>query len=367
MPVSLRRLWRVPVGEGYSSPVVVNDRIFIMTRRGGDEVCLALSAKDGKEIWNYAYDCPFKVHSAAVAAGPGPKATMAYADGRIFAFGITEVLTCLDAQTGKLVWQNDFRKQFNPFWPETGASASPLALDGKCIVQIGVKDKGGLAAFDQTTGKLIWQSDGDGPSYTAPEYAKFGGAGQIISLTQSSIVGVQPDSGKALWSFPFKTPYDQNIVSPVFYKNSVIFTGTEQMVMALTFPETGGGTAATPTPGWQRKEHSSYMSAPVINGERLFLFSEKKKGVLVCLHPMDGRILWESPGRMGDYASLTLVQDKLLMLTDDAKLRVIDAAAPDYHEIISWDVAPSSTWAHPAISGGRIYVKDVDHLACLTF
>ncbi len=375
LPKELKTVWRVEIGEGYSSPIVVGDRVFIMTRQANEEVCLALDAATGKQIWRYGYDCPFSVHSAAVGAGPGPKATMAHGNGRLFAFGITEVLTCLDAETGKLIWQHDFSKEFNSYWPETGASGSPLLVDGLCIAQIGKENEGGIRAFDQATGKEIWATPGDGPSYAAPELMPSIDGQLIVTFTQGSLIGVDPHSGKLHWKWPFKTSYNQNIVSPVAYKHLVIFAGTEQpitaiYVMNMIRPEGTIGAGDTYYPiglQWENKEHSSYMNSPVLIGDRLFFFSEKKKGVLVCLDPANGKTLWESEPRLGEYATLIVYDGKLLMLTDDAKLRLIEVSGEKCVELAVWETAPSSVWAHPAVVGSAIYIKDLKHISRLEF
>ncbi len=375
LPQKLKPVWRVRVGLGYSSPLVVGDRVYQMAREekapeGDVEICLALDAVTGKILWRHAYPVPYTVHSAAVAAGPGPKATPAVSDGKIYLFGITEILTCLDCESGRLIWRENFEQKYKPIWPETGASASPLIVGKLCIAQMGIENKGGVVAFDKATGKEAWRTPGDGPSYTAPELFTFGGIRQVVTLTQESLVGIDVESGRQLWRAPFKTEYNQNIVSPVVYKNLVIYTGVDQGVFAIRIEvaeDSKGQKQFKAIPAWSNKKDFSYMSAPVVHGDHGFMLSGKRKGSLICFKAETGELVWVSPGRFGDYASITLAGDKLLVLNDSAQMKVIPAEPAGYKELTVWEVAPSATWAHPALVNSRLYVKDVDSLACLEF
>ena len=106
-----------------------------------------------------------------------------------------------------------------------------------------------------------------------------------------------------------------------------------------------------------------YMDSPVLVGDHLYFRSNKRAGTFVCLDPATGELVWQSPGRWAAYASVIAVGDRLLVLTDEAELKVIAADPSAYQELASWEVATSSTWSHLALSGSRVYVKDEEHLA----
>src|SRR5262249_14549967 len=86
--------WRVSIGEGYSSPVIADGRLFILGRISGDrEVCYCLDAASGKELWKHAYAAPYT--PADPSAGKGPKSTPAVDGDRVYAYGVAGMLHCL--------------------------------------------------------------------------------------------------------------------------------------------------------------------------------------------------------------------------------------------------------------------------------
>lgn len=363
LPKELKLRWKVEVGEGYSSPVIMDERVYMMVRRGEDEVVICLDAKDGKEIWAKGFSVPFKVHPAALTAGPGPKATCLLTENLVIAFGITELFVALDRNSGELIWKHDFHKQFNPAWPETGTSGSPIRIGDTVVVPIGTKDKGGPAAFDLKTGKIRWQLDGDGPSYAAPDVFEILDSSQIITFTQKSLLGIRSAKGKMLWSLPFETPYGQNIVEPILIGNRIIYTGVDKTIQAVDLAKGPQGNFST-SPAWENKDHSSYMSQPVLIKDHVLFHSEKQKGMFVCLNGATGALSWESPPRMGDYVSFSRVGDTILALHNDATLRAIKARTDQFEELAHWTVADGETWAWPAFLDSRIFVKDVKHIYC---
>ena len=103
-PDALQRQWSIDVGLGYATPVLVGDRIYMFTRQDGDEVMTALDAATGAEVWRTAYPAPFTMNPATAPHREGPKATPAYAAGRLFAHGMTGTVTAFDAATGRQLW-----------------------------------------------------------------------------------------------------------------------------------------------------------------------------------------------------------------------------------------------------------------------
>ena len=104
-PETLTRKWKVDVGEGYGTPIVVGNVVYAFTRRDGNEVMTALDADTGKERWHTAYPAPYIPSSPAAAHGAGPKATPAFHDGKLFTLGISGIVAAFDAVSGKLVWR----------------------------------------------------------------------------------------------------------------------------------------------------------------------------------------------------------------------------------------------------------------------
>ena len=101
-PDTLTRRWRVAVGEGYSTPLLISNTLYTFSRLGDTEALTALDAATGAKRWTTSYPAPFTPSKPAAAHGAGPKATPVFHDGRIFTLGIVECSTsvadrgCLD-------------------------------------------------------------------------------------------------------------------------------------------------------------------------------------------------------------------------------------------------------------------------------
>jgi len=350
-PKSLRRGWSVEVGIGHSTPALVEGRLYVHARQGDDEVILCLDAATGRELWRDRYAAPYEMDPTAEGHGKGPKSSPTVSGGRVFTLGISGVLSCLDAKTGRVVWRNDSKAA-----PQYGNAMSPLVKDDLCVVHLGGAGKGSILAFEASTGKKRWSWDGDGPGYASPILASIAGRPQVITQTQSFAVGISPTDGKLMWKLDYKTNFDQNSVTPVAFENSVILSGFKNGTVAYRLD------GEKPEQVWSTTDVSMYMSTPILKGDRLYGFSEKRRGQFFCMDAKTGKTLWTGEGRQGDNAALLDGGGILLALTTEKKLIVFDASDKAYTERARLDVAESPTWAHPVVSGSTIFIKDEQRL-----
>ena len=190
-PEKLTRQWKVEVGLGYASPVLVGGRVYLFSRQGENEILQALNADTGAKIWDSSYPATFTVSPAAARHEKGPKSTPTFAAGKLFTLGMTGIVTAFDAATGKRLWQTPA----SPPGPLYHTAMSPLVDRGLVIVHVGGHNQGALTAFDASTGAVKWRWDGDGPGYGSPIVTEFDGTRQIITLTQDNLVGVAAATG----------------------------------------------------------------------------------------------------------------------------------------------------------------------------
>jgi len=163
-PKSWKQSWRVEVGEGYSSPVVADGRVFVNSRRDPDEVVMAISLVDGKVLWEHKYPAGFQKNQYAAEMAKGPHATPLIAENRLFTLGVSGVLVAWDATSGRELWKKDFSKLIDTTKMFCGTAASPLMIDGNVIVQVGSDIHGGqIMSLDPKTGSTIWEWRGPGP------------------------------------------------------------------------------------------------------------------------------------------------------------------------------------------------------------
>ena len=346
-PETLKQKWKVTVGEGHSSPVVAGGRIYLHSRQGEREAVSCLRPENGQTVWQEGYAAPYTMNPAATGHGKGVKSTPVVEGGRIYTFGISGILSCLDAASGKLQWRKEFGS------PAFGTATSPVVDRGLLIVYVGTREHGALTAFDTRTGVEKWSWKGDGPAYASPIVVELNGSRQVITQSQKNIVAVSASTGELLWKIPFATAYEQNIVTPVLFQDMLIFSGLGNGTMAVRNGQTV----------WHNKDLSMYMNSPVVAGERLYGLSNRNKGEFFCLNARDGAALWTSPGRQGDNAAIVDAGPVLLALTTDAELIVIRKNPKAFEVVRKYTVADSPTWAHPVLVGNDILIKDATTLA----
>jgi outer membrane protein assembly factor BamB len=364
-PEKLTKKWSVAIGQGHSSPIFAAGRIYVLSRQQDREVISAVKPEDGKVLWSQSYPAPYKMNEAAVAHGEGPKSTPVFANDSLYTLGISGILSCLNAATGDLRWRKDFSKQFQHTSPLFGTAMSPALDNGVLIAHVGGNDDGALTAFDAASGDVKWTWKGDGPSYSSPVIVTPSGVRQVVTQTQQNIVGVDVASGELLWQIPFSTPYVQNIVTPVFFRSTLIYSGLSKGTFGASITKARGQWSITEL--WNNQEVSMYMSSPVLAGNLLFGFSHKNKGQFFCLDANTGKTQWLSDPRQGDNAAILQVGQRLLLLKDDAELIIAQVSAKAFEPLRRYKVADSPTWAHPLVLEIGIVIKDADSLAFWSF
>jgi outer membrane protein assembly factor BamB len=359
-PEKLTRKWKVEVGLGYATPVVIGNRVYMFARQGDEEVLGALDADTGKVLWRATYPAAFTISPAAARHEKGPKATPTFADGKLFTLGMTGIVSAFDAATGKRLWQTP-PSQPGPLYH---TSMSPLIDRGLAIVHVGSHGRGALTAFDVNTGAVKWRWDGDGPGYGSPIVAEFDGTRQIITFTQDNLVGVSASTGALLWKRRFETNYTQNCITPVLYGQTVIVSGLDKGVTAFKLVKANG--QWNPVDVWENTEVSMYMTNGVIVHDAFVALSHKNSGQFFALDARTGKTIWKSAPRQATNAAISRAGDLLFILKDDAELLIARSGAKGLETVKTYAVADSATWSAPAVSGRRLFVKDVASLTLWT-
>ena len=362
-PPALTRAWSLEVGLGHSSPVVAGGKVVQQARQGEEEVVRCIDAASGKVVWQAAFAAgPFAPRPVARAHGRGPFATPTVADGKVYTLGVSGVLACYDLASGKRLWQKTFANEYEKPYPIWGAANSPLIDGTRCILTVGTDADGALAAFHKDTGEALWRVTDVGPAYTSPQIATLAGKRQVVTLTHKRLCGADDQTGKLLWQIPFKVRYDMNIITPVVHGDLVVYSGYHEGTAAVRVAAGDGKLAAQKR--WHNKGESMFMSSPVRRDGHIYGLSMRGKGTLVCLALADGKTAWASPGRMGEYASLVLVGDRLLVMTTGGDLLLVAADPGGYRELARSHLTDRPVWAHLAVTDKVLCVKDKTHLTC---
>lgn len=356
-PASWQQRWRADVGEGYASPVVSGGRVFVHSRRDPQEVIIALDAATGKPVWEQRYEAAFTKNQYANAMAKGPNATPLVSEGRLFTLGVTGILTAWEAATGRQLWQKDFSKTVDSSKLFCGTAASPILAHGLVVVQVGSDVHGGqIVGIDPATGATRWTWKGPGPGYASPILVDIAGTSQLVTMTNSSVLGVNARTGAALWSVPFPDEWHENIVTPVWTGTHLIVSGTRQGTHAYTVGRTGE--AWTATQAWINKDVAMYMSSPVLADGVLFGLSARRKGQFVALDAKTGALKWSSEGRDADHASVLFTATHVVYLTSTGNLVLVKRGAGTFAREQEYEVASSSTFAVPLFVDGELLVRD---------
>lgn len=360
-PEALKQQWRVDIGLGYATPVLVGPRLYLFTRQGEEEVMTAIDAASGKAVWRSAYAAPFNMVGATARHGAGPKSTPTYANGRLFSLGMTNIVTAFDAATGKQLWQKPATKA----QPAFHTAMSPLVDGNLVIVHVGGPGEGALSAYDVATGNVRWTWTGDSPAYGSPIVVDLGGTRQVVTFTHQYLVGVSLANGELLWQRPFRTPSDTTSQTPILFRDTIIQNGRSNGVTAFRVVRRDGKWSTEDV--WQTKDVSLYMTNGVVADGVLYGLSHLNAGQYFGLDLATGAVLWRSEPRQAENAAMLLAGSAIFSLEDDGELVVMKTSRTAMDVLRRYDVADSQTWAQPTLSGNRLFVKDVSNLTLWTF
>ncbi|MFP6739915.1 MAG: PQQ-binding-like beta-propeller repeat protein, partial [Planctomycetota bacterium] len=287
-PEKLERRWRARVGTGYGSPLVAGSRVYQHARLDGEEVAWCFDLATGAVLWRESHPVPFKIGGGGERHGKGPKSCPVFADGRLFTMSITGVLTARDAATGKQLWRRDYSNRFKKSHPYWGAATSPLVDGGRVIAHYGTEEEGALIALDAVTGKEVWSQGKDGPCYSSPLLVEIGGVRQVVEWNHRVLAGVESESGRLLWEYPFPhETHNQNMPTPVFHKGRVLLGGENRGVHSIEPLYKAG--KWTVKKRWSQKKVALDMASAIVNGNLLYGLSHYDKGRFFCLDIETGK------------------------------------------------------------------------------
>jgi outer membrane protein assembly factor BamB len=360
-PEKLTQKWKVDVGTGYATPLVVGNRLYMFSRRGGNETMSALDAATGKEVWSTGYPVSFTMHSAATKHNEGPKSTPVFSNGKLFSIGMTGVVTAFDAGTGKQLWQKPGSMPQPMF---TSHAFSPLVDGGLVFFHTGGHMKGAIKAFDVNTGAEKWSWEGDGPGYGSPVVAELGGTRQLVTITQGKLVSLDPAAGTLLWERPYVSSNFTNAVTPVVYGQTVIVSGNGGPTVAVAVKKQGNQWVTENA--WENADIPYRLSNSVLVGDALFGLSSRNSGQYFSVDAKSGKTLWLSEPRQAGNAAVVRAGDVVFSLQDDGQLVVFRSGGTGFEQVKKYTVADSETWTQPTIIGNRVFVHDVSTLALWT-
>jgi outer membrane protein assembly factor BamB len=378
--------WRVPVDGGYSGPAVAGDRVYVfdyvategdrskpapakIDQLKGRERVRCFSAAAGRRLWEFAYDCPYRVSYPI-----GPRCTPTVAGGKVYTLGTMGHLHCLDASSGSAVWSHDLTKEYKTPSPVWGFAGHPLVDGQKVIVPVG-GDGSVLVAFDKDTGKELWRSlSAKEPGYSPPYVIEAGGKRQLIHWDAEAITSVDPETGKPYWSVDLQPQYEMAIAAPRRWHDHLFAGGIGRKSVLLKLA--ADKPAATEV--WRDKGVYPINSTPIVADGVIYGVNEG--GQLRAVKVDTGEMLWETTkpttgGKQNNTATAFLVKngDRYFLLSETGDLIIARLSPKGYEEVSRTKLIEPTTqvgydrvvdWSHPAFAHKCVFARNDKELIC---
>lgn len=349
-------IWRRPIGAAWSGFAIVGNTAFTQEQQDGDERVVACDLMTGTTLW--AHTNPARYHTTI--AGEGPRATPTVLSNRVFTFGGTGVLNCLDRTSGKLLWSRDVVAESKAKVLPWGCASSPLIVDDLVIVHGGEGSSRSLFAYHIEDGAPAWTGGSSDASYASPVPATLAGTPQVLAFNDGTVSGHDPATGTTLWERPWG---NGNVVcaSPVVVSsNRVLFSSGYGVGAELLEIAQGTAGKLSAKPLWKSIRMKAKFAHLFARDGFLYGLDD---GMLACVDLRDGSQRWKE-GRYGHGQGL-LVGDLYLLMAESGELVLLRPTPDAPNELSRFRVFDSKTWNPIALSGDLLLVRNDREAACL--
>ncbi|MCX7819149.1 MAG: PQQ-like beta-propeller repeat protein [Kiritimatiellae bacterium] len=367
-----RLLWTSrEAGRGYSTPVQVGDRLYLLgTLEGETESLIALDARDGRRVWA----TPF---GRMQGGHPGPRSTPTWADGRLFVLSSDGKLLCAEAPSGARVWMRDLVAEFDGRCGSWAYAESPL-VDGDRVICTPGGTNATIVALDRANGRTLWtcavrraretetgarrsRRPYGTAGYASVVAAEIGGVRQYVQFLDGGVVGVAAEDGRLLWAWDAPASPVANCMTPIV---------AGDVVFAASAYNTGGGAARIVRradnfevrPMWFLREFQNHHGGVVLVDGHLYGTGASQ---LFCVELATGRIAWSAPS-VGK-GSIAAAGRRLYVRSENGPVALVEANPVAYIERGRFeqpDRSEEKAWPHPVIAGGRLYLRDQSLVLC---
>ncbi len=368
----LKVRWRVPVGWGFSSPVVAQGRVYLVdsevVKPKAKERVHCFDETTGKALWTHDYEVAYEDWAFDPKQEIGPVATPIVQNGKVYTVGRLGHLFCFDACKGEVLWQRNLEKDYQVgFAPGT---PSPLIEGDLLILFIGGKPGACVIGLHKDTGKEVWKALDESLTFSSPIVISSGGKKQLIVWTQESVTSLDPAAGKTYWRQRLRTSNEYAVSTPVFHKDRLLIGG----LMFQLDPDKPAAKVFWPDSKAPTRRILSNTSTALFQGD--YLFSAKSSGELICLEAATGKQVWESDKvtdlKNGASIHLTPNGDSVLLYTDKGELIRAQLTAQGYKEISRVALLEPTfpfagrkvAWSPPAYANRHIFVRNGKELIC---
>lgn len=342
-------LWKIDIGLGYSSVVEHRGKAISQGYENGRNTLFCLDAEKGTVLWKHQYPCK----KAPDYFQGGTRATPTVHEDRVYILSHEGDLYSLDLENGKVEWSVNVVADLAGERPQWGFAGAPLVVDDKVIVQKGGK-KGSLVALEASTGSVVWQAGSEGAGYASP-YLRANHK-EIVVFNQFGLMLHRLSDGEVLSKYQHKTRYGINAAQPLEYQNRFLISSAYGKGAALVRAEKNRMQSI-----WESDQISSQMASLVRKEKVAFGIhgqagTRSRHATLFCLEIETGVKKWEEKGF--GVGTIILVDEILVILSDDGALTLAHANSEKFEEIDSFQVLPGkNNWTPPTYANGRMHCR----------
>ena len=348
-------LWKASIGLGFSSVAVSKGRAYTMGNSKETDSVFCFDAETGKLLWKQSYPCP----SGPLFYEGGTSATPTIEGGKVYTLSRRGDLFCFAADDGKIVWSKNIAKELNLEIPTWGFASSALIEGNQLLLNVGTLG----AAFDKTSGKVLWTTGTTPSGYSTPVPCTFGGKPALALMAVNGAFGVDMATGKKLWEYPWKADYGVNIADPLLAGDRIFVSSSYAATDALLEFQDGVAKAV-----WRNSNLSIQLNSPVLVDGFLYgvngIAGPTPSASLTCLDLQTGTVKWTFPDLGG--GALMVADGKIIALSDKGELFTATASPQSFTPISRAQVLGGRCWTVPVLANGRIYCRNAKgDLLCL--
>jgi outer membrane protein assembly factor BamB len=351
----LKKLWERDLGPAFSSFAVVGDRLYTCGTKDKMQVIYCLDADSGAVVWQDAFEAEMTDPDPELF---GTRATPTCDDGRVYILGGIGRLVCYDAGSGKKIWD----RKFEPM-PQWGFSGSVL-IEGDHAIVSGGGDAGSLCALNKTTGDFVWKCGTDRPGYATPYPFTFKERRYVCTFLYGSIMIADARTGAKVWELEWPSHSGVNAASPIFHDGKLFVSsgyGFGCGVFKLSQAKNG---MLSGKQMWKSKALKNKFQTPVLYKGNLFTSDEQ---MLKCVDFDTGDLKWRKGeslfGRM-KHGTTLIADGYLFVLSESGELQLARASRDGYKPIAKQKLFDGRCWTVPVLINGRLYIRSHTKAAC---
>lgn len=350
-----RKLWTRPLGDGYSAIAEEGGVLYTAFRRRLSDVITAIDAATGKTIWEYDYLNPF-TNDYSEKVGPGPYAMPQVVGDRIVTASATGKIFSLNKKSGKPVWSRNLYSEFHATHLGYGYSNHALPYKDTLIFMAGGNGDGAIA-LRQSDGAVVWKALQFTNSYSSPLLINVDGQGQVAFVAAKTVFGFNPENGALLWTHPHETPYGIAISTPVWAPGNLLFVASAYGVGARTLELHQAGGKTTVKQLWSDPHLQLHFGTALQRDGYVYISSGYNGPVLMsAVELRTGRVAWRQ--RAFAKAQLLWADGKIILADEDGTLALCVATPQKFQVLSQTSMLQNIAWTPPTLVGTHLYLRD---------